>query len=74
MTKKSQRVAALQVLIAVSVAAALSGCTTTPWGESSSFYNGASGSYQTNGAPTGQVAAGYYRVNPGDTLPGIATA
>jgi len=74
MTKKSQRVAALQVLIAVSVAAALSGCTTTPWGESSSFYNGASGSYQTNGAPTGQVAAGYYRVNPGDTLPGIAAA
>jgi lipoprotein NlpD len=72
MTKKSQR-AALQVLIAVSVVAALSGCMTTPWGESSS-YNGASGSYQTNNVPTGQVAAGYYRVNPGDTLPSIAAA
>jgi lipoprotein NlpD len=72
MTKKSQR-AALQVLIAVSVVAALSGCVTTPWGESSS-YNGASGSYQTNNVPTGQVAAGYYRVNPGDTLPSIAAA
>ena len=72
MTEKSQR-AASQVLIAVSLVAALSGCAMMPWGESSS-YNGASGSYQTNGVPTGQVAAGYYRVNPGDTLPGIAAA
>jgi len=72
MTEKSQR-AASQVLIAVSVAAALSGCMTTPWDENPS-YNGASASSQTNGVPTGQVAAGYYRVNPGDTLPGIAAA
>ncbi|MGF6240156.1 lipoprotein NlpD [Paraburkholderia sp. GAS38] len=73
MTEKSQR-AASQVLIAVSVVAALSGCTMTPWGENSSSYNGTSGSYQTGNVPTGQVAAGYYRVNPGDTLPGIAAA
>jgi lipoprotein NlpD len=71
MTEKSQR-AATQVLIAVSFAAVLSGCTTTPWGGTS--YDNTSGSYQTNGAPTGAVAAGYYRVNPGDTLPGIAAA
>ena len=72
MTEKSQR-AASQVLMAASVVAALSGCAMTPWGDSSA-YNGASGSYQTNSVPTGQVAAGYYRVNPGDTLPGIAAA
>ncbi|WP_144159999.1 peptidoglycan DD-metalloendopeptidase family protein [Paraburkholderia sp. BCC1885] len=73
MTEKSQRAASL-FLITVSVAAALSGCTISPWGgDNSSSYNGASGSYQTN-VPTGQVAAGYYRVNPGDTLPGIAAA
>jgi lipoprotein NlpD len=71
MTEKSQR-AATQVLIAVSIAAALSGCTTMPWGGTS--YDNTSGGYQTNGAPTGAVAAGYYRVNPGDTLPGIAAA
>jgi lipoprotein NlpD len=72
MTEKSQR-AASQVLIAVAVVAALSGCAMTPWGESAS-YNGPAGGYQTNGVPGGQVAAGYYRVNPGDTLPGIAAA
>jgi lipoprotein NlpD len=63
-----------QILLAlsvVSIVSALAGCTTTPWG-SSETYNGTSGSYQTNGAAP--VPAGFYRVNPGDTLPGIAAA
>jgi lipoprotein NlpD len=73
MTKKSHRVAS-QVLMVVFLAAAFSGCTLTPWGSNSEPYSNGSGSYQTNGAATGPVAAGYYRVNPGDTLPGIAAA
>jgi len=72
MTEKSLR-AGSQVLIAVAAAALLGGCTITPWGMSPAPYNSTSGSYQTNGA-TGAVAAGFYRVNPGDTLPGIAAA
>lgn len=59
-----------QILLAVSVVAALAGCTMTPWNGSES-YNGTNGAYQTNGGP---VPAGFYRVNPGDTLPGIASA
>jgi lipoprotein NlpD len=72
MTEKSKR-AATQVLIAACIAAALGGCSMTPpWGGTS--YDNTSGSYQTNGVASGAVAAGYYRVNPGDTLPGIAAA
>jgi lipoprotein NlpD len=72
MREKSLR-AVPQVLFAVAVVAALAGCTMTPWGTSES-YNGTSGTYQTNGAATNPVPAGFYRVNPGDTLPGIASA
>lgn len=63
-----------QVLIVIGVAAALSGCTITPWDTTPEPYNSASRSYQTNGATASPVAAGFYRVNPGDTLPGIAAA
>lgn len=73
MREKSLR-AVSQVLFAVSVVAALGGCTITPWGATPESYNGASGTYQTNGAATNPVPAGFYRVNPGDTLPGIANA
>lgn len=62
-----------QVLFAISVVAALSGCTITPLGTSPESYNGAYGTYQTNGAAN-PVPAGFYRVNPGDTLAGIASA
>jgi len=73
MTEKSLR-AVSQVLIVAGVAAALSGCTITPWDTTPAPYNSTSRSYQTNGATTSPVAAGFYRVNPGDTLPGIAAA
>jgi lipoprotein NlpD len=73
MREKSLR-AVSQILLAVSVVAALAGCTMTPWGQSSGSYNESSGAYQTNGAATNPVPAGYYRINPGDTLPAIASA
>jgi lipoprotein NlpD len=63
-----------QVLFTVSMLAALGGCTLTPWGDSSAPYSSTSGSYQTGGAATNPVPAGFYRVNPGDTLAGIASA
>ncbi|RFU49412.1 peptidoglycan DD-metalloendopeptidase family protein [Paraburkholderia sp. DHOC27] len=63
-----------QTLFAVSIVVALAGCTISPWGSSPESYNGASGNYQTNGAAMNPVPPGYYRVNPGDTLPAIANA
>ncbi len=72
MRDKSLRVIS-QMLFTISVVAALGGCTMAPLGGSSESYNGASGTYQTNGAAN-PVPAGFYRVNPGDTLAGIASA
>ncbi|MGY4729694.1 peptidoglycan DD-metalloendopeptidase family protein [Burkholderia pyrrocinia] len=54
----------------VAAAVALSGCTLTPWTDN---WQPARSSGPTS-APTPGVIAGYYRVNPGDTLAGIANA
>ena len=48
-----------------------SGCTTMPW-ESTPFYSSAPSRPTT--LATVPVPAGFYRVNPGDTLAGIASA
>ncbi|HEY1996356.1 peptidoglycan DD-metalloendopeptidase family protein [Paraburkholderia sp.] len=74
MTEKSQRTGS-QVLVAAMLVAALSGCTLTPWENTSQSYNGVSATTQASGgAPLTPVAAGYYRVNQGDTLASIAAA
>lgn len=72
--KKSQRTGS-QVLVVAWVAAALSGCTLTPWENTSQPYSGVTTPTQASGgAPLTPVAAGYYRVNQGDTLASIAAA
>ncbi|WP_175776216.1 peptidoglycan DD-metalloendopeptidase family protein [Burkholderia anthina] len=58
-----------QVALAAA-AAALTGCTMTPWTDS---WQPVRPSTPTSVATPG-VIAGYYRVNPGDTLAGIAAA
>jgi lipoprotein NlpD len=50
-------------------AAALAGCTLTPWTDTYQPYRPPMASPSAAG-----VMAGYYRVNPGDTLAGIASA
>ncbi|MBN3798420.1 LysM domain-containing protein, partial [Burkholderia sp. Ac-20392] len=54
----------------VAAAIALTGCTMTPWTDS---WQPARQSAPTSAATPG-VIAGYYRVNPGDTLAGVANA
>jgi lipoprotein NlpD len=59
-------------LLAVAALGALfSGCTTMPW-ESTPFYSSAPAGPTT--LSTVPVPAGFYRVNPGDTIGGIASA
>ena len=52
----------------VAAAVALTGCTVTPWTDTWQPYRPAAP------ATSPGVLAGYYRVNPGDTLAGIAGA
>lgn len=62
-------------IAAASVAAAcvvlLGGCTTMPW-DSTPFYSSAP--TRTYNAPATLVPAGFYRVNQGDTVSGVASA
>ena len=58
-----------QAVLAVA-AAALAGCTFTPWTDNWQTYQPAPAAMRA--APA--VAAGYYRVNPGDTLASVAAA
>lgn len=58
-------------LAAAALGVMLSGCTTMPW-ESTPFYSSSPSRPTTLG--TVPVPAGFYRVNPGDTLSGIASA
>lgn len=60
-----------RLLLAAALGVIMSGCTTMPW-ESTPFYS-SSPSRPTTLA-TVPVPAGFYRVNPGDTLGGIASA
>ncbi|EDZ98207.1 Peptidoglycan-binding LysM, partial [Burkholderia sp. H160] len=61
----------IRLLMAVALGVMIAGCTTMPW-ESTPFYSSApSGATSLATVP---VPAGYYRVNPGDTLSGIASA
>ncbi|NVH77311.1 peptidoglycan DD-metalloendopeptidase family protein [Paraburkholderia sp. JPY432] len=62
---------AIRLLIAAALGVAIAGCTTMPW-ESTPFYNNAPSS--ATSLATVPVPAGFYRVNPGDTLAGIASA
>ncbi|MBB5417771.1 lipoprotein NlpD [Paraburkholderia atlantica] len=61
----------IRLLMAVALGAAIAGCTTMPW-ESTPFYNNAPSA--TTSLANVPVPAGFYRVNPGDTLAGIASA
>jgi lipoprotein NlpD len=60
-----------RLLTAAAFAAMFSGCTSLPW-ESTPFYSSAPASPTT--LSTVPVPAGFYRVNPGDTIGGIASA
>ncbi|MCC8403979.1 peptidoglycan DD-metalloendopeptidase family protein [Paraburkholderia sp. MMS20-SJTN17] len=60
----------IRLLMAAALVVMVAGCTTMPW-ESTPFYSSAP---TTTTLATVPVPAGYYRVNPGDTLAGIATA
>ncbi|MFL9962906.1 peptidoglycan DD-metalloendopeptidase family protein [Paraburkholderia sediminicola] len=70
MTKRWQ-LTGTRLLTAAALGALFSGCTTMPW-ESTPFYSNAPAAPTTLG--TVPVPAGFYRVNPGDTLGGIASA
>jgi lipoprotein NlpD len=70
MTRQWQ-VTGTRLLTAAAFAAMISGCTSTPW-ESTPFYSSAPTSPTT--LSTVPVPAGFYRVNPGDTIGGIASA
>ncbi|NML30237.1 peptidoglycan DD-metalloendopeptidase family protein [Paraburkholderia antibiotica] len=61
----------MRLLTAAALGAMVAGCTTMPW-ESTPFYSNAPSS--ATSLATVSVPAGYYRVNPGDTLAGIASA
>jgi lipoprotein NlpD len=60
----------IRLLMAAALGVMIAGCTTAPW-ESTPFYSNAP---TTTSLSTVPVPAGYYRVNPGDTLTGIASA
>jgi lipoprotein NlpD len=69
MTVKRQYVG-IQVLVSLSVATMLGACAFSPWDNQPP-----STSYRTTGgAAASGVPAGFYRVNPGDTLQSIAGA
>ncbi|MEQ5842199.1 peptidoglycan DD-metalloendopeptidase family protein [Paraburkholderia acidicola] len=57
-----------QFLIALSIAAAVGGCTLTPWPSEPGATGGPTSS------STAAVPAGYYRVNSGDTVASVASA
>ena len=61
----------IRLLTTAALGAMFSGCTTMPW-ESTPFYSNAPSGPTT--LSTVPVPAGFYRVNPGDTLAGIASA
>ncbi|WP_433695590.1 peptidoglycan DD-metalloendopeptidase family protein [Paraburkholderia phenoliruptrix] len=63
--------AATRVLAGGALCALLNGCTSMPW-DSTPFYGNTQSRPTTLG--TVPVPAGFYRVNPGDTLAGIASA
>lgn len=63
-----QRCAWVPAALALTGAALLGGCATGDWLGQSPFASQSPPPQRTG------VPAGYYRVNPGDTLPGIATA
>jgi lipoprotein NlpD len=70
MTVKRQYVVT-QALISLAVASMLGACTTYPWDNAPSQ----APTYRTSGgAAASGVPAGFYRVNPGDTLQSIAGA
>ncbi|WP_027209624.1 peptidoglycan DD-metalloendopeptidase family protein [Burkholderia sp. WSM2232] len=62
---------ATRLLAAGGLAVLLNGCTSMPW-DSTPFYGNTQARPTTLG--TVPVPAGFYRVNPGDTLAGIASA
>lgn len=66
------RLTGIRVLTAAALGVMISGCTTMPW-ESTPFYNNAPAAPTTT-LNTVPVPAGFYRVNPGDTIGGIASA
>src|SRR6202012_1614235 len=61
----------IRLLTAAALGALVAGCTTMPW-ESTPFYNNAPPN--ATSLSTVSVPAGFYRVNPGDSLAGIASA
>jgi lipoprotein NlpD len=72
MTRKWQcQWMASRLLMAAALGVAVTGCTSMPW-ESTPFYSSSPSRPTTLG--TVPVPAGFYRVNPGDTLGGIASA
>lgn len=70
MTRQWQ-LAGTRWLAVAALGAMFSGCTTMPW-ESTPFYNNAPSTPTT--LSTVPVPAGFYRVNAGDTIAGIASA
>ncbi len=64
-----QRFAWAQAALALAGATLLGGCATGDWFGQSPFASQSQSAPQRTG-----VRAGYYRVNPGDTLPGVAAA
>lgn len=58
----------MRAALAVTAAVSLAGCATDDWFGQSPFPP------QTQAPQRAGVPAGYYRVNPGDTLPGVANA
>jgi lipoprotein NlpD len=60
-----------RLLVAAALGVMFSGCTTMPW-ESTPFYSSTPSGPTT--LSTVPVPAGFYRVNPGDTIGGIASA
>jgi len=65
------RLTGTRMLTVVALGAMFTGCTSMPW-DSAPFYGNAPARPTTlNTVP---VPAGFYRVNPGDTLAGIASA
>lgn len=64
-----KRFAWAQAALALAGATLLGGCATGDWFGQSPFASQSQSTPQRTGVP-----AGYYRVNPGDTLPGVAAA
>ncbi|MDR6385976.1 peptidoglycan DD-metalloendopeptidase family protein [Paraburkholderia caribensis] len=60
-----------QRLLIASVALALAGCASMPWGD---LFTSSPDARPPSIEPPAPVAAGFYRVNPGDTLASVAAA